>query len=107
VTSFDDRKDAFEKKYAHDQEMMFRLEARTSKLFGLWAADQLGLSGEDAKAYAADMVASNLAEAGFSDIKQKARKDFDEKGVAISDHVIETMVHKYMQDAKSQLESHS
>ena len=44
--SLDDRKDAFEKKYAHDQELMFRVEARTCKLFGLWVAGEIGLNGE-------------------------------------------------------------
>lgn len=105
MNSFDDRKDAFEKKYAHDQEMMFRLEAKTSKLFGLWAAQQMGLSDANASSYAADMVSSNLAEAGFDDIKRKVRKDFDEKGITVSDHMIETMLQKYMDDARTELDA--
>ncbi len=105
MTNFNDRKDAFENKYAHDQEMLFKLEARASKLFGLWVAEQSGLSGDGAAAYAADMVSSNLSEAGFEDIKRKARKDFDEKDIAVSDHVIETMLQKCIEDAKIQLES--
>ena len=105
MNSFNDRKDAFENKYAHDQEMMFRMEARTSKLFGLWAAEQLGLHGDDANTYASEVVAANLEESGFEDIKRKVRKDFDEKGLAVSDHVIDTMVQKCIQDAKTQLEA--
>lgn len=105
MTSFNDRKDAFENKYAHDQEMLFKLEAKTSKLFGLWAAEQLGLSGNGATAYATGIVSSNLSEAGFDDIKRKVRKDFDEKSVAVSDHMIETMLQKCIEDAKIQIES--
>ena len=65
--SLEDRKDAFEKKYAHDQELMFKVEARTSKLFGLWVAEQIGLSGPDADTYAKEVVAANLEEAFAAD----------------------------------------
>lgn len=103
MTGFNDRKDAFENKYAHDQEMMFKLEARTSKLFGLWAAEQLGLSGADADTYAKEVVGANLEEAGYDDIKRKVRKDFDEKGLSISDHMMDTMIEKATEEAKAQL----
>lgn len=103
MTGFNDRKDAFENKYAHDQEMMFKLEARTSKLFGLWAAELLGLSGADAETYAKEVVGANLEEAGYEDIKRKVRKDFDEKGVSVSDHMMDTMLEKAGEDAKKQL----
>lgn len=103
MTGFNDRKDAFETKYAHDQDMMFKLEARTSKLFGLWAAEQLGLSGADADAYAKEVVGANLEEAGFEDIKRKVRRDFDVKGVSVTDHMMDTMIAKAGDDAKKQL----
>lgn len=103
MTSFDDRKNAFENKFAHDAEFRFKVEARTSKLLGLWAAEQMGLSGDAATAYAGEVISSNLEEAGFGDIKRKVRKDFDAKGVAVSDHMIESMIEKYLEDAKTQL----
>lgn len=103
MTGFNDRKDAFENKYAHDQEMMFKLEARTSKLFGLWAAEQLGLTGADADTYAREVVGANLEEAGYDDIKRKVRKDFDEKGVSVTEHMMDTMLTKAGEDAKKQL----
>lgn len=103
MTSFNDRKSAFENKYANDQEMLFKLEARTCKIFGLWAAEQLGLSGADAGTYAADVVAANLEESGFDDIKRKVSADFKEKGVAISDHMMDTMIAKAQDEAREQL----
>jgi hypothetical protein len=103
MTSLDDRKNAFENKFAHDAEFRFKVEARTSKLLGLWAAEQMGVTGDEAATYAGTVVASNLEEAGFADIKKKVRADFDAKGVTVSDHMIESMIEKFFEDAKTQL----
>jgi hypothetical protein len=105
MTTFDDRKSAFENKYAHDQEFLFKLEARTCKLFGLWVAEKLGLSGDDASAYATEMIGANMEEAGFDDIKRKARSDFAAKNVDVSDHVIDVTVEQCAEEARVQLES--
>jgi hypothetical protein len=56
MTTFDDRENAFENKFAHDQEMQFKAEARRNKLMGLWVADILGKSGDEADAYAKSVV---------------------------------------------------
>ena len=101
--SLEDRKDAFEKKYAHDQELMFRVEARTCKLFGLWVAEQLGLSGPDAEAYAKDVVGANLEEAGFNDVKRKVMPDLQAKGKDITEHVIDRQLEEAFEEAKKQL----
>ena len=60
MTTFDDRENAFENKFAHDQEMQFRAEARRNKLMGLWVADILGKSGADAEDYAKEVVKSDF-----------------------------------------------
>lgn len=101
--SLEDRKDAFEKKHAHDQELMFKVEARTSKLFGLWVAGQLGLTGADAETYAKEVVGANLEEAGFDDIKRKVVPDLKAKGLDISDHVIDRQLEEAFEEAKKQL----
>ncbi|NBQ49447.1 MAG: DUF1476 domain-containing protein [Marivivens sp.] len=62
MSTFDDREKAFEDKFAHDAEMQFKAEARRNKLLGLWAAELLGKSGEDANAYAAEVVKADLQE---------------------------------------------
>jgi hypothetical protein len=103
MSSFEDRKDAFEKKYAHDQEMMFKVEARCSKIFGLWVAGQLGLQGADADRYAKDVIGANLEEAGFDDIKRKVKPDLEKKGVKISDHLLDAQLDKCLKEARQQL----
>lgn len=79
--AFDDRKNAFEAKYAQDQQLQFRVEARTAKMFGLWIAEQIGLTGSVANTYAGDMVQSNLDEPGVDDMIRKALQDMANKGV--------------------------
>ena len=66
MNSMDDRKSAFENKFAHDQELAFRVEARACKLFGLWLAEKMGLSDEESLVYAKTIVAANLDEPGFA-----------------------------------------
>ena len=68
MTTFDDRENAFESKFAHDAEMQFRAEARRNKLVGLWAAELLGKSGDDAAAYAVEVVSADFEEAGIEDV---------------------------------------
>lgn len=81
MTSFDDRENTFEKKYAHDEEMLFKATARRNKLFGLWAAEKLGKSGAAAEAYAKDVVISDFELPGDEDVLQKVLKDFTDAGV--------------------------
>lgn len=103
MSSFDEREKAFENQYSHQEKLDFAVEARCSKLFGLWVAEQLGLSGDDAKTYAGEVVSSNLEEAGFEDIIRKVRTDLDEKKIEISDHVLRLELDKALATAKKQL----
>ena len=75
MTTFEDRLSGFEAKYAHDEEMHFKAQARANKLLGLWAADLLGKSGEDAAAYAASVVKADFEEAGHEDVVRKVASD--------------------------------
>ena len=79
MTTFDDRENAFENKYAHDQEMQFRAEARRNKLMGLWVADILGKSGDDAEAYAKEVVKADFEEAGHEDVMRKVMGDLGDR----------------------------
>lgn len=103
MSSFDDRETAFEKRYAHDQELEFKVEARCCKLFGLWIAEKLGLEGPDADTYARDVVSANLEEPGYDDVKRHVMPDIKEKGIDVSDHMLDTMLDKYMEEAKTQI----
>ncbi len=82
MSSFDKREEGFEKKFALDEEQKFKAEARRNKLLGLWAAEKLGKTGDDASAYARDVVASDFEEAGDGDVLRKVAKDLAEKGVS-------------------------
>jgi hypothetical protein len=75
MPTFDDRERAFESKFAHDADMQFRAEARRNKLLGLWAADLLGKTGEDAAAYAMSVVQADFEEAGSEDVVRKVAAD--------------------------------
>ena len=88
MTSFDKREEAFEKQFAHDEELKFKAKARCNKLLGLWAAEKLGLSGTEADSYALSVVMSEFEPTGDHDVARKIRRDFDAKGVAQSDHQI-------------------
>src|SRR3954454_22340510 len=85
MTTFDKREEGFEKKFAHDEELKFKAEARRNKQVGLWAAEKLGLSGDAAEAYAKEVVVADFDEPGDGDVFRKLRGDFDAKKIAISD----------------------
>lgn len=88
MTTFDERKNAAEKKFAHDAELEFKANARRNKLLGLWIAEKLGKSGADAEAYAKSVVMADFEEAGDDDVLRKVKKDLDAGGVALDDDSI-------------------
>jgi len=100
MSTFDDRENAFENKYAHDEEMKFKAEARRNKLLGLWAAALMGKAGDDADAYAREVVASDFEEAGDEDVYRKVSGDL---GDLADETTIRTQMVKLMTEAKSQV----
>lgn len=105
MTTFDDREKAFEKKFAHDAELKFKSEARRNKLLGLWAAEKLGLSGDEAQDYAKSVIRADLEEPGDEDVFRKIRGDFDDKSVSLSDEDIRKAMGDYMEQAIAQIEA--
>jgi len=105
MTTFDKREEAFEKKFAQDEALRFKAIARRNKLLGLWAAEKLGLSGDDAEAYAKAVVLSEFDEASGRDVFRKIREDFDAKGVAQSDHQIRRTMDELLQSAAAQVKT--
>jgi hypothetical protein len=105
MTTFDQREEGFEKKFAHDEELRFKAGARRNKLLGLWAAEKLGLSGAEAEAYAKTVVAADFEEAGDEDVFRKVRKDFDAKGVDQSDHQLRRTMDELMGQAIEQIKA--
>lgn len=102
MTTFDNRENAFENKYAHDEEMLFKAVARRNKLLGLWAADLMGKNGDDATEYAKSVVLADFEEAGHEDVVRKVEKDLG--GKASADQ-IRAKMDELMPVAKSQIMS--
>lgn len=102
MSSMKDRENAFENKFAHDEELMFKATARRNKLLGLWAAEKLGKSGDDAEAYAKEVVLADLEEVGDEDVFRKLRGDL---GADVSDHQIRRTMEELMAEAVQQVRS--
>lgn len=100
MTTFDDREHAFEAKYAHDEEMKFKAEARRNKLVGLWAAGLLGKSEVEAAAYAKEVIAADFQEAGEEDVFRKLSADLGTRADAAT---IRAKMAELMVEAKRQL----
>jgi hypothetical protein len=100
-----DRQEGFEKKFAMDEDTKFRAMARRNKLLGLWAAEKLGKTGEDADAYAKEVVRADFEEAGDDDVLRKIRADFDAAGVAQSDVQIRGVMDELLVTAVKQIKN--
>lgn len=105
MTTFDDREKAFEKKFAHDQELKFKAEARRNKMLGEWAAERLGITGSGVEDYIKAVRKADLAQKGDEDVFLKIRADFDEKGISISDADIRAKMSECLAQAVEQLEA--
>lgn len=105
MSGLDDREKGYENKFAHDQEIEFKANARRNKLLGLWAAEQMGLDGEAAAEYAKAVVVADFEEAGDDDVFRKVRKDFDAKGVEISDHLLRKQMDELLATARQQIQA--
>ena len=103
MSGMDERSEAYENKFAHDEELRFKAEARRNKMLGLWAAELLGKEGDDAEAYAKEVVLADFEEAGDQDVFRKVRQDFDAAGVDQSDHQIRRHMDEMLQQAIEQI----
>lgn len=103
MNSFDDRESAFENKFALDESLMFKAEARCCKLFGLWLAEKMGLSGEEANTYASGIVSANLEEPGFDDVKRAVAPDISSHKLDISEEEIDSKLAKLFELAQQQV----
>ena len=104
MTSFSDREKSFEKKFAMDEELKFRSEARRNKMLGQWAAEKLGLSGAAVDDYVKAVRKADLLEKGDEDVYRKIRKDLDDKGVRVSDAELRKAMADFLHTALEQIE---
>jgi hypothetical protein len=100
MTTFDDRENAFENKFAHDEQLRFKAEARRNKLLGLWAAGLMGKAGEAAESYAMEVVAADFQEAGDEDVLRKVVGDLGGKADAAT---VRARMSELMVEAKRQV----
>ncbi|MBN8941849.1 MAG: DUF1476 domain-containing protein [Rhizobiales bacterium] len=105
MSTFDKREDEFEKRFAHDEELRFKATARRNKLLGLWAAEKLGKSSDEADAYAKEVVQSDFEEIGDHDVLRKVKADFDKAGVVQSEHQIRRTMDELMATAIAQIKA--
>lgn len=101
MKSFDDRKKAFEKKFAHDAEMQFKAAARRNRLLGHWLAEKLGEA--DADAYARAVVIADLEEAGDDDVVRKVMADVEAAGVSLTEAELRAKMAELMPEAMAQV----
>lgn len=105
MTTFDKREEGFEKKFAVDEEQKFKALNRRNKMLGLWAAEQMGVSGDGAAAYAKEVVASDFEEAGDNDVIRKVEKDFAAKGVKIDAAAIRAKMSELLPAAVAEIKA--
>ena len=105
MTTFDQRKDAFENKFALDEELRFKATARRNKLLGLWAAEKLGKSGAEAEAYAKSVVVADFEEAGDEDVVRKVKSDFAAASVTIADSELRQVMSELLIRAAEEIQA--
>ena len=98
---FEDRKKGALAKWAHDEELRFKVMARRNKLLGLWAAGEMGIA--QSEAYAKEVIQADFEEAGDEDVFRKIRKDFDASKVPMSDHMIRRKMEELLAVAGDQV----
>jgi hypothetical protein len=103
MTTFDDREQAFENKFAHDEDMAFRVTARRNRLLGVWAAELMKLTPAETDAYARSVVQAEFEEAGDEDVVRKLYGDLVSAEVDIDEAAIRAMLHDKMIEARRQL----
>ena len=99
MNTFEDRKKSFEKKFAHDEELQFKVSARRNKYVGEWASNILGYNEDEKKKYIQDVIKSDFAEAGDEDVIRKLKEDL--KNHNISEEEIRKKMGELNEKAKS------
>jgi hypothetical protein len=105
MSTFDKREEGFEKKFALDEEQKFKAEARRNRLLGMWVAEKLGKTGDDASAYAREVVASDFEEAGDGDVVRKVLGDLTAKGIALTEPELRVKMDELMATAILQVKA--
>lgn len=105
MSNFNDREKAFEAKFKNDQELQFKVNNRRNRLLGQWAAEQMGMSADEAAAYAKTVVAADFEKPGHDDVIEKVMADFGERGTQVSEHQLRRQSDELLSVAMTQIQS--
>src|SRR3954449_1535710 len=106
MTQFNDRERAFEAKFAHDEEMLFRITARRKRLLGEWAARQMGLSEAESESYSKHVIRSDFEEAGEHDVIRRVLGDLTAAGIDCDeDKIAEALRNKEIEARRQIIEA--
>ncbi len=105
MTTFDDRERTEETRFKHNEELTFKARNRGNRMFGMWVAEQLGLSGEAADSYAKDVVVADFESPGDEDIFTKVRADLGAKSIQLSDHLLQKHLQEFRDVALQQIKT--
>ena len=103
MTTFDNREQAFENKFAHDQEMSFRITARRNRLAGQWAAEKMKLTPAETDSYSKSVVQAEFEDMGDEDVVRKLLGDIIAAGVETSEIEVRAAIEKFNAEARHQL----
>ncbi|WP_207461784.1 DUF1476 domain-containing protein [Azospirillum sp. SYSU D00513] len=103
MTLFDEREQAFENQFSHDQDLMFRVRVRRDRLAGLWAAGLLGKRGAEAESYARDLVEADVGTAGPHDVMERLSRDLHERGVGLTERQMAKELSRISAEARRQV----
>ena len=103
MSTFKNREKAFETKYAHDAEMIFKAEARRNRMLAAWVGEKMGMSDEDAKAYGSKLIAADLKEAGDDDVIDRIMADAKEENVTLDRDELKAKSAELLAEAKGQI----
>jgi len=100
MNKFEDRKKSFEKKFAHDQELQFKVAARSNKYLGEWASSKLGKNDLEKQNYIQEIIKADMEEPGNEDVFRKVQKDFKSASISVEDNEIRNQMEKALSRAK-------
>ena len=103
MNKFDEREKSFEKKFVKDQELQFKVAARSNKYLGEWISSKLGKTEEEKQNYIQEIIKADMEEAGSEDVFRKVKKDFETNSITIEDSEIRDQMEKALSRAKEDL----
>jgi len=103
MNKFNEREKSFEKRFVKDQELQFKVAARSNKYLGEWISSKLGKTEEEKQKYIQEIIKADMEEAGSEDVFRKVKKDFETNSITIEDSEIRDQMEKALSRAKEDL----